>query len=117
MSTMPQRGCPRNRFHNRRAAIAREGIAGEEVSRPAPFATSATLATSTALRIRHLAEKIHGLGPRPTFELLCEIVGGADPMERIERYGRLAREHDDLIRSLGGGHFPQRFYLLDGGKG
>ncbi|MGD0420372.1 MAG: hypothetical protein ABSA68_12470 [Xanthobacteraceae bacterium] len=36
-----------------------------------------------------MASHLHRLGARPTFELLCEIVGGADPLERLEVYGQL----------------------------
>ena len=62
------------------------------------------------VRLRFLAEQIHGLGPRPLFELLGEIVCGAPSMARIERYARLSREHGDFIRANGGDQFPPRFF-------
>ena len=40
-------------------------------------------------RLRYPAEHLHGLGPRPLFEFLREIVDDADPMERLERYTEL----------------------------
>jgi hypothetical protein len=67
-----------------------------------------------AVRLRFLAEQIHGLGPRPLFELLAEIVSGAPSMERIERYARLSREHGDLIRANGGDQFPPRLFVVNG---
>jgi hypothetical protein len=38
-----------------------------------------TIATTIPIsRLQHLAGQIHGLGPRPLFELLQEIDNGAD---------------------------------------
>jgi hypothetical protein len=67
-----------------------------------------------AVRLRFLAEQIHGLGPRPLFELLAEIVSGAPSMERIERYAHLSREHGDFIRANDGDQFSGRFFVIDG---
>jgi hypothetical protein len=78
------------------------------------IATSLVLPTSTALRLRSLVEQIYPLGRRPFFELLAEIVGGAPPMERIERYARLNREHGDFIRSNGGDQLPPKFLIVKG---
>ncbi len=74
--------------------------------------TSVTLPTSTAIRLRYLAQHLHDLGPRPTFELLCELVGGADPLDRLERYARL---DPTVVRKLGGAEIPSRLMVLKGG--
>jgi hypothetical protein len=79
-------------------------------------ATSLTLPPLEATRLRHLAREIHALGEHPLFELFAEIVGGADPMERIERYARLEREHGDFIRALGGDKFSSQLLLVGGAK-
>jgi hypothetical protein len=75
---------------------------------------SSPRANYEATRLRFLAEQIHGLGPRPLFELLAEIVCGAPSMERIERYARLSREHGDFIRENGGDQFPPKFLIVKG---
>jgi hypothetical protein len=80
---------------------------------PAP-PISSPQANYGAARVRCLAEQIHGLGPRPLFELLAEIVCGAPSMERIERYARLSREHGDFIHKNGGDQFPPRFFIVNG---
>ena len=69
------------------------------------IATSATIASSLALRIRQLAPRLHRLGPRPFFEFCCEIVGGADPMTRLERFAALDGLND-FIRANGGHDLP-----------
>ena len=75
---------------------------------------SSPRANYEATRLRFLAEQIHGLGPRPLFELLAENVCGAPSMERIERYARLSREHGDFIRENGGDQFPPKFLIVKG---
>jgi hypothetical protein len=75
--------------------------------------TSATIASSIALRVRYLAERIHSLGPRPTFELLCELVGGAPVMPRLETYAAIDR---DVVRELGGAEIPSQLIVLKGGR-
>jgi hypothetical protein len=87
--------------------------AAREATNP-PIATSLALPTSTAMRLRFLTQQIYNLGPRPLFELLAELVGGAPPLERIERYGRLAHEYGAFIRAPGGDQFPPRFFTLAG---
>lgn len=55
--------------------------------------TSVTIASSLALRLRCLAGSLHGLGPRATYEYLCEIVGGSsDPLGRLEAYAAINPE-------------------------
>jgi hypothetical protein len=54
-------------------------------------------------RLRRLAALVHQLGPRPLFELLRELVAGADPLARVERYAELDA---DIIEALGGDRFP-----------
>ena len=61
--------------------------------------TSATLKSSVALRVQLLARKVHRLGERPFFELMCELAGGADPLPRLEAYAAL---DVDVVRALGG---------------
>ena len=65
--------------------------------------TSVTIASSIAVRLRHVATRIHALGPRPLYELLCEIAGGAEPLSRFERYAAL---DPDIVRGLGGDVMP-----------
>jgi hypothetical protein len=65
--------------------------------------TSATIASSIAIRLRYLAGRLHALGPRSIYEIMCEIVGGADPMQRLETYARLDA---DFIREHGGDVLP-----------
>jgi hypothetical protein len=71
-----------------------------------PFVPSPPLAPVALERLRHLAQRIHSLGPRPLFELLRELDAGADVADALERYARLAplasfiAEHDgDRLRS------------------
>jgi hypothetical protein len=65
--------------------------------------TSATLPSSTALRLRRLAEHLHRLGPRPVFEFLAEVVQGAPPIERLERYAQL---DPAMVGALGADTLP-----------
>ena len=48
-----------------------------------------TLPPSSA-RLRFLARRIHRLGSRPLYELLRELVDGADPLPQLEAYAALA---------------------------
>jgi hypothetical protein len=68
-----------------------------------PVPTSATLASSIALRIRQLAPRLHRLGPRPLYEFCCELAGGADPLARLERYAQL---DPDTVHALGADVLP-----------
>jgi len=65
--------------------------------------TSAMLASSTAIRLRHLANHLHRLGPRPVFEIFAEALQGAPLIERLERYAQL---DPDLVHALGADVLP-----------
>jgi hypothetical protein len=71
--------------------------------------TSATLQSSIATRLRHLAGRVHRLGPRPLFELMCELAGGADPITQFENYAKLDA---DFIRAMGGDVMPPPAILV-----
>jgi hypothetical protein len=75
------------------------------------FETSATIASSTALRVHHLAGHLHSLGPRATFEWACEIIGGADPLARLEVYARL---DPGIVHAIGADEMPVRLKLVRG---
>jgi hypothetical protein len=53
--------------------------------------------------LRVLAGRIHALGPRPLYELLCELSGSSVALDRFEEYAKL---NADFIRSLGGDVLP-----------
>jgi hypothetical protein len=62
-------------------------------------------------RLRHLSHRLHGLGERALYELLRELVAGADPFDRLEAYARL---DGDLLSALGGRDLPpSSFYMLE----
>jgi hypothetical protein len=63
-------------------------------------------------RLRRLAAQIHALGPRPLFELFCELDAGADFASRAERYAALPV---DFIRALGGDRL-RNLVVLDGDR-
>ena len=54
-------------------------------------------------RLRHLARRIHALGERPLFELLCELQAGAPLRPRLERYAELS---SDVVKRLGADRLP-----------
>ena len=58
---------------------------------------------SSDARLQHLARRVHALGARPLYELFRELLAGADPLARIERYGALDA---DIVCALGGSDFP-----------
>lgn len=68
------------------------------------IATSATIPSSTRLRVLALSRHLYRLGERPVFEWACEIIGGStDPLGRLEAYGRL---DPDIVHALGGDRLP-----------
>jgi hypothetical protein len=56
-------------------------------------------------RLRHLARRVHSLGPRPLYELLLEVQGGAPLNERLEAYAAIA-PFAPLITALGDAELP-----------
>jgi hypothetical protein len=58
-------------------------------------------------RVHLLAARIHRLGERPLAELFLELLAGADPVDRIERYAALA-PLADFIAAQGGDRLPAR---------
>src|SRR5262249_20539820 len=56
-------------------------------------------------RVRHLAEHRYSLGPQPVWQYIHEIIGGADPVEQLERYGELDR---DVVRQVGADEMPPK---------
>ena len=46
-----------------------------------------------------VAGRIHDLGPRALAELFIELLAGADPLERIERYATL---DPAIVAAVGG---------------
>lgn len=58
-----------------------------------------------ASRIFHLSRRVHSAGPRALGEIMREILDGADPVERLERYARLDH-YGDFIRANGGDRLP-----------
>lgn len=67
--------------------------------------TSLTIASSIALRLRCLAQRIHDLGPNPLYQMMAELSGSSAAMDKFERYGSLAL-HADLIHAYGGTELP-----------
>jgi hypothetical protein len=67
--------------------------------------TSVTIASSIALRLRRLAQRIHDTGPNPLFQMMCEMSGSSTAMSAFERYGALSL-YSDLIEAHGGRDLP-----------
>jgi hypothetical protein len=65
-------------------------------------------------RLRHLAARIHTLGPWPLFCLLRELSEGADLPDVLERYATL-HPLRDFIREFGGHEMPQP-RIIEGGR-
>jgi hypothetical protein len=59
-------------------------------------------------RLQYLAKR----GERPLYEYLKEIIDGADPAERLERYCRL---DPAVVAALGASAFPE-VLLVYGGR-
>jgi hypothetical protein len=73
--------------------------------------TSATVASSIALRLRCLAQRIHDLGPNPLYQLMCELSTSSAAMAGFERYGRLSL-CADLIEANGGTELPPSIWVV-----
>lgn len=69
--------------------------------------------TLDATRLRHLARRLHALGPRALFELLRELVAGAEPIARLEAYSRI---DPAILAALGGDVLPAILTSIDGGR-
>jgi hypothetical protein len=65
------------------------------------------------LRLRRLASALHELGPRPLFEFLREIEGGADIRTSLETYAALPA---NFIRANGGDKFLPVAFRMEGGR-
>lgn len=59
-------------------------------------------------RLQRIVERVHAAGPRPTAELLIELLeqAGADPAI-LERLHRWASIDPRIVRQLGGDRFPR----------
>jgi hypothetical protein len=64
-------------------------------------------------RLRQLASRIHALGPRPFYEMLCELDAGADLHHTLERYAKLPA---DFIAAFGGDKMPLPVRAIAGGR-
>jgi hypothetical protein len=64
-------------------------------------------------RLRHLARRLHALGERPLYELMRELVAGADPVGRLEVYCRI---DPAILAALGGDVLPAMMTAIDGGR-
>jgi hypothetical protein len=51
-----------------------------------------------------LAARVHALGERPLAELFLELLAGADPLARIERYAEL---DPAIVGAVGGRDLPK----------
>jgi hypothetical protein len=69
--------------------------------------------TLDATRLRHLARRLHALGERPLYELMRELVAGADPVARLEAYCRI---DPAILAALGGVTLPAIMTSIDGGR-
>jgi hypothetical protein len=69
--------------------------------------------TTNIPRLRHLAERLHALGPRPLFEFLVEVAAGADLVDRLERYADL---DPDVVHRLGADRMPPSHRVVGGGR-
>jgi hypothetical protein len=65
--------------------------------------TSLTIASSLVVRLRHLAGRIHGLGPRPLFEMMCELSGSSSALALFETYADI---DPDILSRFGGHALP-----------
>ena len=71
------------------------------------------LTPQKSARLKHLAVKVHALGPRPLFELLRELEDGANLMARLERYAML---NPDVVVALGADRMPSRARMIGGAR-
>lgn len=60
-------------------------------------------------RLLYLAARFHSLGPRATYELLRELINGADLVPRLERYCLL---DPAIVAALGADALPALAVLV-----
>jgi hypothetical protein len=85
-----------------------EPIAGLALAAPPPTRSkpsSVTIPAGAAAQIKHFVEHLYCLGPRPVFEALCAIEGGAGVIEILRDYSRLDLA---VVAFLGANRFPRR---------
>lgn len=71
---------------------------------------SLTIASSIAVRMRYLAGRVHSLGPKPLFEMLCTIAADSSAaLDLIERYAALPA---GFIEANNGRDFPPHLWLI-----
>jgi len=71
--------------------------------------SSVTIASSIALRLRFLAGRIHALGPRPLFEIMCELSGSSTALDRFEAYAAM---NSETLNRFGGRELPPAIRLI-----
>jgi hypothetical protein len=71
--------------------------------------TSVTIASSISTRLRYLAPKIHALGVRPLFELLCELSRSSAALARFEAYASI---DVDTLHTFSGSEMPPNLYRV-----
>jgi hypothetical protein len=64
-------------------------------------------------RLRFLAGHLQALGPRSVLEYLREILAGADPIERLERYAEL---DPAVVAAIGAHTLPPIAVCISGGQ-
>jgi hypothetical protein len=85
-------------------------IAASEAHDGAGLAASIT---GNKLRLRHLAQRLHALGPRPLFHYLDEVERGYPLRGHLEAYARL---DPDVVAALGAAHFGPQVFVIEGGR-
>ena len=75
------------------------------------FASLALLRKQNRRRTRLVSQlrRVHGYGPRPTFELVIDLATRAGAIELLEHIAELYAKLDpDLLRAIGAHDFPAR---------
>jgi hypothetical protein len=70
-----------------------------------PVPSSVTIEPGVAAQIEQTVLHLYRLGPRPIFETLCAIYGGADLIETLQDYRRL---DPAVVAFLGADRLPPR---------
>jgi hypothetical protein len=90
--------------------VASEGNFDNDPADVSPVRNASKIPLS---RLQYLARKVHGLGPRPLFEMFRELASGGDLQCVLERYARLA-PLAEFISHLGGDQLPAPARLVGG---